>query len=123
MMLQAGYNKLFAIELILHGIDPAKFRVEYQMAQVNTMDLLRAAQRDKALSSTLMDLLKAMPGMTEHPKVMLSHFTSLSDINVKTLLADPKLTEGARDALLKKPTDPNRIQLPGAGEPSAREKA
>ena len=43
-MLQAGLNKLFSIELVLHGIDPREYRFVYAMAPLNTADLLKAAQ-------------------------------------------------------------------------------
>jgi hypothetical protein len=132
MMVQKGFNKLFGIELVLHGIDPGKFRIEYQMAPLNTIDLLRAAQRDKARSATLSDLAQLMPGIVEHPDVILREFTSLSDISVKSLLADGKLSEGVKEALIRKMTPTsaaggdeetdNRVTVPGGGTPEAKEK-
>lgn len=114
-MLQEGYNKLFSIELLLQGIDPRQLRFVYRMADLNIVDLLRAAQRDLALSRALGELVKVMPGLVDRPEVILREYTSMSDVSITKLLADDKLTEGAREGLETGGNGKTRIQLPGTG--------
>jgi len=120
-MLQEGYNKLFDIELLLHGIDPRRFRYVYRMARVNIVNEMRGAQADLAKARTAEVLAKLMPGILGHPGVILREHTSMSDVSIEKLMADKKVTnpppidEVDASGNGRGGTEPTRIQLPGTG--------
>lgn len=113
-MLQQGYNQLISTELVLHGIDVTNLRFIYRMAPLNTTDLLRAAQTDAAKARTLDLLSKQLPGIVDHPDVILREFTSLSDASVEKLLGDENLSKPRAGSEDGNKSDP-RVQLPGTG--------
>jgi hypothetical protein len=118
-----GFNKLFAIEFVLNGLNPADFRIVYTMAPINVTDLLRAAQTDVALANALGTISEHMPGIRFHPEVIMREYTSLSDASQTALLADKQqLIDPLPDEMQPKGNQPppTPVTLPGMGNPEAK---
>jgi hypothetical protein len=120
MMLKTGYERVFNLELILNGIDPAQVRYVWRMARINTTDALRGAQTDLSKARTFEALVGKYPEILEYPDIVFREWTTVSDVSAERLgkikppepaAAPPPISGGGNG----KGGPPATIQLPGTG--------
>lgn len=113
-ILKQGLAQLYDRQLAMKGIDPSQIRYVFRMADINTVDQLRMAQTELALTKSMELLIGKFPELRTKAEVILREYTRMSDAALVELSSvDLTVTPES-----EKPAGNNidsRVQLPGTG--------